>query len=138
MEQIFLLNIKGCSGRAVKIREMSAEEVDQCQINASKLGGPDATNAEFGVARHREMNFSAVVGVTTAGGYKTLDEVLAAGESAWTKVNHLMLEQGPFCYSTLFKAKDDMLISNIVQKIHTVTAAEIEAIMGKALTVSEG
>ena len=138
MTDIYLLNGRGCSGRAVKIRELSAEEVDKCAINASKIMGDGATNAEYGITKHREMNFAAVVGVTTIGNFKTLDEVLAAGPSAWAKLSPLILEQsGPLSYASLFRAKDDAVISGIVQRLHFVSGEDIEAIMGKALSVSE-
>ena len=138
MTQIFLLNAKGCSGRAVKIRELSASEVDQCAINASKAINGEATNAEYVIEKHRAMNHMALVGVTTRTSMKTLDEVLAVPESEWTPLTQLVLESGgPLSFGALFNAKDDAVISGIIQRLHLVSAEDIDAIMGKALEVSE-
>lgn len=139
MTQIFLLNAKGCSGRAIKLRELSASEVDQCSINASKTISESSTNAEYVVAKHRSLNYLALVGVTTKGKLKTLEEVLALPASDWAPLTQLVLESGgPLSFASLFNAKDDAVISGIVQRMHLVSAEDIEAIMGKALDVSEG
>ena len=119
---IYLLNAPGCSGRAVKIRELSSDEVDKCAVMASKTLTSDATNMEFSLAKHGQMNRRAVVGVTEAGGFKAISDV-PLDQICWHVLTQQELElPGKYAYTSLFNAKDDAVISGITQRLHTISA----------------
>lgn len=133
MIQVFFLGAPGCSKRAVKIRELSAQEMDQCRIDSAKMVGSDATNAEYGIGQQREMNHRAIVSVSKS----TLASQNEAVSTEWTPLTPALLAEGSLAYDKLFTAKDDSILSAIVKKMHIASMEEIDSIVGKALMVSE-
>lgn len=133
MIQLFFLGAPGCSKRAVKIRELTSQEVDQCRIDSAKMVGVDATNAEYGIGQQREMNHRAIVAVSKT----PIASRDAAVSTEWTPLTPALLAEGALAYDKLFTAKDDHILSMIIKKMHVASQDEIEDIVGKALTVSE-
>ena len=139
MIQVFHLSAKHCSGRGVKIRLLTPVQKDQAAIAAAKIAGKDAVNIEYNVLHSQEMAERSLVAVTKKTGFKSMDEVLALAESEWVELTSAKLctPGGEASYSVLFNAKDDDIICRLVAQLHQATKDEVDAIAGKALTVSE-
>ena len=133
MIQVFHLSAPGCSKRAVKIRELTSSEVDQCRIDSAKMLGADSTNAEYGIGQQREMNHRAIVAVSKTP-LTSQNEVVS---TEWTPLTPLLLAEGACSYDKIFTAKDDSILSAIIKKMHVASMDDIDSIVGKALTVSE-
>ncbi len=134
----FLLSGKNSSGRGVRMRILGPNETDEASIAAARIVGKDAINIEYGVAQVREMAERCLVAVTKPYGIKSDDELRSLPESAWEKLTPERLNMpGDWQYTHLFTAKDDGVICGIIKRMHTPTSEEIDAILGKALMVSE-
>jgi len=130
----FLLNSKRCSGRGVRIRSLSPDEHDKLMFEAAKLVGPDATFLELKKIEWRMGVKKMLCEVTEKGGYKSEDELLKDGVK-WKKVTVQFLDES---FDDMFNAKDVGILQAIYRELHEVNDKEIDAIMGKALPVSEG
>jgi hypothetical protein len=139
MMQVLLLNAKQCSGRGVKFKTLTPAERDRVSVVAAQCIGKDATNLEYSVKQTQELVQRCIVAVTAKDGYTDMDQMLDEG-TEWTNVQQADLcnQLGPLFFAKLFTAKDDDILSRIITSLHVASKDEVDAIVGKALTVSEG
>lgn len=142
--QIYL-SLDGCSGRAVRYRVLTPSERDAVLLKAAQLTAGNGNVAPSGavagvqlrLAETREALKAMVVSVT--------DPVTAQDlpTATWRKVSPMDLEMpGPLQFDRvgdlgLFTAKDDAILGAAYRRHHDISAAEVELIVGKAVSVSE-
>jgi hypothetical protein len=119
---------KGFSGRAVRVRELDAIELEENLTAAAKMLSGDAQVLELKKVEWRNGIKRMVVEITDP-----CDDPLAEGVK-WRKVVPGMLDD----LGAVFKGKDMMALEAIFREMHEVTPTELEAITGKALPVSGG
>ena len=126
MQQLHL-NAKRCSGRGVRIRQLSPAQLDSIVLNAAKLLDPGATMLELRQASMRDGINAMIVEYTE-------EEHLAdLGSANWKKASLEFLNDN---YSKLFTSKDDKILSAVYREYHEAEESEIRDIMGKALDVA--
>ncbi len=136
-EEILHLNAKHCSGRAVRIRCLSAFDVDELAIDAFAEAGEGAPK---GKARFIELNNGVrqmLVAVTK--GPVEADKISSLTEADWHALSLGTLSgDGALSFEKLFgrPAKDLATLKSAYIARHEVTPAEIETILGKAVAVS--
>jgi hypothetical protein len=135
-----LLNTVASSGRGVRYHTLSPAEVDRVNADAARLVDPTTGPVEYRSVQIREGIKRMLVAVTKRTGIVSQDELLALTTADWEPLEPRKLEagMGAFSYDTLFTAKDDAILAVVYRQLHEVTLAEVQAILGKALTVSVG
>lgn len=128
-----LLHLKGlhCSGRAVKFQPLDPDERDAILLLAAKEVGADGTMIDL---KRMEWKY---------GVHKMIKQVSVEPVDGdpndpsvkWKKHTPETMDQE---YSKLFTAKDHALLTAAFRVYHEVSDQEVNAIVGKALTVSEG
>ncbi len=118
----------GFSGRAVRCRELTPQEVEDNLNSAAKLTGVNATVIELKKCEWRNGVKLMIVEFTDP-----CESVFAEGVK-WKKVTGGMLDD----MGAYFKAKDVVALEAIFRDWHEVMPSELEAITGGALKVSEG
>lgn len=126
----------GCSGRAVRLRELSPTEKDKIAETAAKSVGKEGSMIEYRNEEIRQGLFKMLVGVTKTKGLTKVDDVLALKPEDWFTPTLEQLNMGS--YDDLFTPKDDMILSSIYRRQNEISREEIEDIVGKAMPVSEG
>lgn len=133
-----VLSAKGCSGRGVRFRELTAPEVDGLAVEAIKAIGSDATVAQFRIAETREGIVRMLTSVTRKGGLTraTVRELRPADWQPLTEAD-LMNPNGELAYEKLFRnSKDHAVLGALFAQYHKVSQSELDAIVGEALPVS--
>lgn len=119
---------RGFSGRAVRLRELDPMEVEANLTATAKLVGPEATIVEL-----KKVEWRNGVKLMVAQMTDPCDDPFVEGVK-WKKITGGMLDD----LGTYFKAKDILALEAIYREYHEVVPAELEAITGKAVPVSEG
>lgn len=126
--QQYHLKGKAFSGRAVRVREVDPMEVEQNLTAAAKLVGEKASIIEL---KKCEWRNGAKLMVTEIS--DPCEDPMAEGVK-WRKVTPGMLDD----LGAFFKPKDLGVLEALYRDATEVMPSELEAIMGKALPVSEG
>lgn len=140
VRQIHLIGAKGklvgYSGRGVRMRDLDAAEKDLASRIAAKAAGPDATNGEFMSRRTSECLCRSIVAVTKEGKLSA-EGVMAA---TWMSTTQEALEDtgGPLSFAKLFTAKDRDAMAHFFRLHHDAEEADVEAIMGKEIELTDG
>ena len=139
MSYLFHLSGYASSGRGVKVRQLNPTEVDAAGVEAARSVGKDCLNVEYNQAKAKELVERMLVAVTKATGLKSMDEVKALPASEWVPLTQAKLNdpEGEYRFNKIFTARDDGLLCGITSRLHIARVDEVEAIMGKALMVSE-
>lgn len=121
---------KGFSGRAVRVRELDPMEVEENLKAAGKLmTGQDAgAGAMLELKKTEWRNGVKMMLIEIS---EPCEDTSAA---KWRKVSAVDLED----LGAFFTAKDVAVLEDVFRTNHEVMPAELEAIVGKALPVSEG
>lgn len=134
MKQI-LLNAKECSGRGVRLRLLTLEERSHVLETAAREVGGEGTMAQFRLREGLDGVCSMVVGLTEKAGFKTREELVAAGDAAgWKKVTFQELADNSAKY---FTSKDMAALQASFRKLHDVNEKEVDDILGEAQDVTE-
>ncbi len=123
----FHLTGKGYSGRAVRVRELSPEEVEENLTNAAKLAGEEATIIQLKKLEWRKGSQSCLVEFS-----EVCTDPMAEGLK-WIKVTQSHLDN----FGKYFKAKDQLSLEAIYRENHEVTQSELDEITKKGLPVAE-
>ncbi len=120
---------KGHNGRAVQLEPLDPDDAENCLTMAAKLAGTEATPIEI---KKTEWRTGSKLFIKK---YTEPTENPLAPDTKW-----LTPKVGQFDHdmAKYFSAKDCQVLEAIYREYHEVTQAELEAIMGKALPVSEG
>lgn len=128
MDQLHL-NAKRCSGRGVRVRQLTPAQLDKIMLNAAKLLDPNSTTMlELRQAAMRDGINAMIVEYTEEKDLKDL------GTAHWKKASLDYLNDH---YSELFTGKDDKLLSAVYREYHEVDESEVKDIMGKLLPVAD-
>jgi len=132
MSDYELIHLKGhkCSGRAVRFVPLDPDERDNVLLLAAKDVGSDGTypelkRTEWKLGVHQMIKFVSTEPVTDPN----------ASDIKWRKVTPAVLEES---YKELFTAKDHALLMATFRMYHEVSDEEINAIVGKVVTVASG
>ncbi len=128
MNTQYHLKGRGFSGRAVRLRELDPIEVENNLTAAAKLVSSDASVIELKKVEWRNGVKLMITEYTDP-----CDDPFAEGVK-WKKVAGGTLED----LGTYFKAKDVLALEALYREYHEVMPAELDAIVGKAVPVSEG
>lgn len=135
----FILNAKGCSNRAVRLRDLDADERDKIAIDTATEVGKDGTGAQYAVLEARNLITASLTGVTKSA-VKDADALVKLPESEWVTLDAQKLSQDPSAptyYAKLFSPKEDSIIAGVVRRRNTATTDEIDSILGKAMATVE-
>lgn len=132
--QQYHLVARECSGRAVRVRQLSPGELDRVLDAAYKQVGDNGTMIQL-------YNAEAQIGVVTM--IHSYSDPCERGqdmapERKWTPVNdqiRQVLANDPL---SLFNAKDWDLLGKIYQRTHKANPAEVEEIFTAARLVTTG
>ena len=127
MKQMHLKG-KGFSGRGVRVRDLTSDDVDENMIQATKLLSSEPTALEYQKIVWRGAVKRMVAEITEP----CAD--LFAEDVKWRKATPEMLEN----LSELFTAKDVTLLQAYYRDTYEVVPSEVEDIVGKAVPVSAG
>lgn len=121
------------SGRGVRLRELSPEETSMAIECAAKAVGPDATGPEYSSRKLREGIYRMIAEVTEQG------ELADLGGAAWTRVTQFELEdpKGTKRFGALFTTKDSEMLGALFNRLHSITAEDLDAVEGNAVEVSD-
>lgn len=141
VRQIALLG-RGFSGRVVKLRQLGAVERDELlEMVAAEMKGSDNAMAYSNLATRRCI-FKMIVAVSKEKGLTREDvfggEKAKPKELTWLQPGTMDLMgagNAAWKYEALFTAKDDALLAREYRADHEVSEAEVEDIMGKAVTI---
>lgn len=117
---------KGFSGRCVRLRVLTGDELDKYFDNTSMLLGKDATMGEL-LTKHKLYCLKATVIAMTEPNSESPTK-----NSGWEKVS---FEKVQTEFDTLFTAKDREMIGRIYNQNHDPNQAEIADIMGGGIPV---
>lgn len=128
----------GQSGRGVRMREMSAEEVDENGRDVTDLLPTDAKMVEYMQREQQEGVKRSLVAVTKSEGHKSPEAIMALPPEEWVSVNIEKLTlDGPLMYERLFpRAKDNGMLIKIWRHLHVVDQKDADAIVEKGLAVA--
>ncbi len=127
---------KGCSGRAVTLRDLTPKEKDSALLAAATSVGAQATNVELSMAAGLEQIKLMIVEVSETTSFK--DDFRVDPKTKWHKVTRQELDgDGPYGYNSLFTAKDDGFLSALSRQSNEPTPKEIEAIANGAIPLAE-
>lgn len=120
------------SGRGVRLRILSPEERETVTETAAKFAGPDATLPEYSAIKLREGVRRMIVAVTRE------SELADLGGAEWIPVTQFELEdpKGPKSFSFFFTSKDAEMLNAIFNRLHSITAEELDYIEGNAVEVT--
>ncbi len=119
---------KGFSGRAVRCRELDPLEVEENLTSAAKLVSQDASLIELKKVEWRNGVKRMVTEIT-----EPCEDPFDPAVK-WKKVSAGAMED----LAQFFRAKDLLALEAIYREYHEVIPAELEAITGKAVPLSEG
>lgn len=131
MADYILLHLVGkrASGRAVRVQELGPDEKDDLMIQAAKSLGKDASILEL---KRREWKMGVLSMIKQVSTVPVKDA--NGADVKWKSYSYDELEEA---YKTLFTSKDHSLLVAAFRHFHEVTEEEVDAIVGKALPVSE-
>ncbi len=132
MSDYEMIHLKGLyfSGRAVKFTPLDPEERDEVLLQAGKAMDAESTMIEM---KRQEWKLGVLAMV------KMVSDPIAPGgdplsaDVKWTKLTAAALDER---YKELFTAKDHAALTAVFRAFHEVSEQEINAIVGKVLTVS--
>lgn len=127
----FLLKADGCSGRGVRIRQLSAEDALELQLDAARELGAEAMAMEVHAKAQLFGVHSFVTHVTEETGLKSRD---ALAKATWKKVTREALAEGLEKY---FGPKDVNVLVAMYNRLHHASSKEVDDIMGEALPFTE-
>jgi len=122
------------SGRGVRVVELFPSEKDDVERKSAHEIGKDGTFSDLRLAMLRRGVYQMVKQVTASNGTKKAEDLLSP-DTKWKVVDLSDLEDN---YDKYFTSKDDAVLGRIYHKLHEISADEIDAIVGKAQTVSAG
>ena len=128
---------KSMSGRGVRYRELTSEEIDQVALDAVRQMSAGDLGMRLQQIEIREGMLTFLVSVTKRAGLDA--EALAKlPDSEWEPVNKQKLEMdGTYSFNKLFaRAKDRAMLARLYQDLNVVTEAEVKDITGKACMVA--
>lgn len=128
MSEQMHLNGKGMSKRAVRYKELDPDQVGDNLVATAKLVGENATVLEFKKVEWR----NGIKQMITEFSDPCDDQF--APDVKWRKVTPGMLDN----IGDYFKSKDVAVLEHVFRELHEATPAEVAAIAGKAVPVSEG
>lgn len=133
MKQI-VLKSKNCSGRGVRLREVSQEGRFQIFETASKEVGPDGTNGELRARVTKNSVVAMVAEMTEQTGFRSQKDLVAAGDKVtWKKLSAQDLDEN---ISKYFSAPDYSALAQLFSELHDVKESEVQDILGEALDVT--
>lgn len=128
MKQQIHLRGKGYSGRAVRIKTLDASTIDANFMAAGKLAGDEASGVEIKTIEWR----NAVKQFITE--FSEPCESAVAETTKWRKPKPGEFDER---MDEIFTVKDIQTLIYQYKMYHEVTLAEVEAIVGEAITLSE-
>ena len=118
---------RGFSGRAVRVQPLDPIESENNLLAAAKLAGPEAQPLEFKKIEWRNGVKLFITEYSEACTDPTKPEV------KWKKVKAGDLDD----VGTVFTSKDIQALEAIFRDYHEVMPSEIDAIMGKAIDLTQ-
>ena len=119
---------KGHSNRAVRVEALEPEAAENCLTMAAKLAGPEALPIEVKKIEWRTGSKQFIVKYSDA-----CADPLSA-DVKWYTPKPGQFDQDMAKY---FTTKDCQILEALYREYHEITTAELEAITGKMLPVSE-
>lgn len=127
IQQIHLIG-KYHSKRVVQVRMLDSFEVEDNLTSAAKMLGKGVEYFEVKKAEWRNGVKKFIVAYSAP-----MDK--AEGDIKFTKADQGTMDGE---YTKLFTSKDTQVLEGVYRDFHEVSQEDIDAIMGKALPVSEG
>lgn len=132
-----VLNKAGCSGRAVRVRELEATQVEEAADIAAKQTDAETTSMKMQQLEIREGLRRWIVGVSKKGSLTEADVEKLTDDDFITLNLSILSQAGEKSYEALFpSARDHAILARAYKKIHGSNEAEVEDILGKARAVS--
>lgn len=129
----------GLCGRAIRVRELSAVEVEQNGVTAAGMVSAEDRAMKLAQIEVREGVKLMLVAVSKKAGLKP-EEVMTLRTSDWEQLNLLKLnmdEASPYHYDNLFpRSKDHALLCRIFRRMHMPKESDIDAIVEKGCPVA--
>ncbi len=126
-----LLDAPNCCGRGVQFKLLTPSEIGKVSQNAAKIVGTDATIIDLKKMEWLLGVKAMLCAVTVAKGLKTI----VGKDIKWKELNAMDIDME---YDKLFGGKDSQVLEAVYRQYHEVSQSEVDAIVGKALPVSEG
>lgn len=122
------LNLRGMSGRGVRLRVLPYTAIQAAQNEAAKLVGPGAAFTEFRNAYHSAVLTHFVAAVTPPGQEKLTEK------TPWRDVTvaDLTSPTSEFCLERMFRAREIAILEQLFRAEHEITEDELALITGKA------
>lgn len=122
----------GHSGRGVRVRQLEPEMVHECEAAAAAAIGKEGSALAYrqatldeGVARMvKEVTEAPVIGARS----------LRDADVSWRAVT---LQEMKHALSSIFTSKDVAMLESLYSRLHEVSQAAVEEIMGKALAMTD-
>lgn len=129
-----VLNKPGCTGRAVRVRELEATQVEDAADFAAKQTDADTTSMKMQQLEIREGLRRWILGVSKTGGL-TPESAKKLTDDDFITLNLSLLSQpGEKNYDSLFtSSREHAILARAYRKIHGSNEAEVEDILGKAM-----
>jgi len=121
------LTAPGCSRKGIRVRALSATDMDAALEAAAKLLSPDATPVQIARTENRMGAEAMLVEVSKA----PSDSAEALLTAAWEPFD-------PNARRPQLNAKDWNVLMSIYVRTYSVSRSELDDIMGKALPVAAG
>ncbi len=119
------------SGRGVKLRRLSASEIDDVETCIMRNLKPEDFMLQLQQMKAFEGMTRMVVAVT-----EPLPDMDAVRTAKWKKLD-LVQTQDKAEFDRMFTAKDAGVLTRIFNKWHSVVASEVDDILGKAVSEVE-
>lgn len=130
----FVLKGIGCSGRGVRVRILDVALRQRIFEQTARELGPEGTMLALRNAEALEGVRTFLAQVTDRGGFKTEKDLLSPNV-VWKNVTNEQLCEGRGL-DTYFTSKDVDVLIKAYRKLHEVTDAELDDILGEARVVA--
>lgn len=131
------LNQSRCCMRAVKFRELSLPELDEIASAANESVGKDGTQFQYQQRLRRDGIKAMLVAISTEPfpANANIAQLDSEGKITWEPLTQLKLTSDMrWQYETLFRSKDEQLLSAAYNELHNVVFTEAMDLVGKAMT----
>lgn len=118
--------LTGYSGRVVRLRDVPTETLERIEITAAQEITAQSTMAELHARIARHAINAMVVGVS---------EPCEPKDRTTVKMRKLNAEQMAEERNKLFTTKDQIVLKQVYDQMHTVTSKELDAIVGGMIGV---
>jgi hypothetical protein len=138
MEYQYHLFGAGLCGRAIRMRELSASEVEDNACVVVGLVSEQANMMKLNQTEVREGIKLALTAISKKGNLSP-EQVAKLRSSDWEQVSlvRLKMPESPYCYEMLFSsAKDHAALARIWRRLHVPKEQEIDAIVEKGCPVA--